>query len=633
MQREYLQLGIGDRIRVDDVPHVVIGVSGTLVRLADEAGQVQTVTMVGLLTDARFELAGAGARRVPAVEVGLEGLPPAAAEEARWWERHIIEVLHGLPPDAPPGTRPASCYDPEVRSLAAREKAKAAELAAAGRPVAASTVKHRRQRYEAAGLAGLADHRAAKRRTPAGRVDPVVVAAMEAAIAEAADDSSRTVKFIIWRTGEILARDGAGAVLPSRRTLYRLFGRLAHGKHTTGSASTRRSLAGRPEGMFGQLPVAAPGELMQIDSTPLDVMVLLDDGVPGRVDLTGMIDVATRTVTAAVLRPSARSVDASVLLARTVTPEPMRPGWTTALKMAHSVLPYERLLSVDERLEHAAARPVIVPDTIVCDHGSVFISRNFRASCRHLGITFQPAHLASGAEKPHIERAFGTLGQLFCQFVCGYLGSNPDRRGRGIEGKPLWSMLELQELLDEWLIACWQNRPHDGLRDPEHPGRMSARRRLWRDAGSGSGPDVLTAPIRVVRTSAGTVAYRELGSGPELLLITGAGASMDGWPPVFVDALAAHHKVVVFDNAGVGRTTAVSAPALLSVTAMASQTSALISTLGLRRPAVLGWSMGGMIAQALAVSHPAQVSGSSWPLPRQGPGRHCPYRPSPPYPA
>ena len=126
--------------------------------------------------------------------------------------------------------------------------------------------------------------------------------------------------------------------------------------------------------------------------------------------------------------------------------------------------------------------------------------------------------------------------------------------------------------------------------------------------GSGSGPDVLTAPVRVVRTSAGTVAYRELGSGPALLLITGGGASMDGWPPGFVDALAAHHKVVVFDNAGVGRTSAVSAPALLSITAMASQTSALISALGLHRPAVLGWSMGGMIAQALAVSHPAQVS-------------------------
>jgi pimeloyl-ACP methyl ester carboxylesterase len=126
--------------------------------------------------------------------------------------------------------------------------------------------------------------------------------------------------------------------------------------------------------------------------------------------------------------------------------------------------------------------------------------------------------------------------------------------------------------------------------------------------GSGSGPDVLTAPIRVVHTSAGTVAYRELGSGPALLLIAGADVSIDGWPPNFVDALAAHHKVVVFDNAGIGPTSAVSAPASLSITAMASQTSALISALRLHRPAVLGWSMGGMIAQALAISHPGQVS-------------------------
>jgi hypothetical protein len=119
--------------------------------------------------------------------------------------------------------------------------------------------------------------------------------------------------------------------------------------------------------MFGSLPAAAPGEVVQIDSTPLDVLVLLDDGVPGRVELTGMIDVATRVVPAAVLRPSTRSVDASVLLARALTPEPMRPGWPEALKMAHSVLPYERLLDIDARLEHAAARPVIVPDTIVID--------------------------------------------------------------------------------------------------------------------------------------------------------------------------------------------------------------------------------------------------------------------------
>lgn len=132
---------------------------------------------------------------------------------------------------------------------------------------------------------------------------------------------------------------------------------------------------------------------MQIDSTPLDVLVLLDSGVTGKVELTAMVDVATRAPTAAVLRPTMKSVDASVLPARTVTPEPMRPGWKDALSMSRSVLPHCRLVALDERLEHAAARPVIVPEVIVCDHGSVFISRNFRSSCRSEGLSPAPIKL------------------------------------------------------------------------------------------------------------------------------------------------------------------------------------------------------------------------------------------------
>jgi pimeloyl-ACP methyl ester carboxylesterase len=117
-------------------------------------------------------------------------------------------------------------------------------------------------------------------------------------------------------------------------------------------------------------------------------------------------------------------------------------------------------------------------------------------------------------------------------------------------------------------------------------------------------PDVAAAPTRLVQTSAGTVGYREVGAGKPLLLITGFSASMDDWLPSFVDTLAVHHEVIVFDNAGVGQTAPV-APS--SITAMADQTSDLISALHLHHPAVLGWSMGGMIAQALAVDHPAQV--------------------------
>ena len=160
--------------------------------LADEAGGVMAATVTGLLAEGRLDLDGAGdgRRSVPRREAGLEGLPEAMVEAARWWERHIAEVVYGLPPDAPPGKQPKPQYDPELVSLTAREKAKAGELVAAGHRVSASTLKHRRQRWEAIGLAGLVDHRAVTRAAPSGRADPQVVAAMRQAIAEAAEESS-----------------------------------------------------------------------------------------------------------------------------------------------------------------------------------------------------------------------------------------------------------------------------------------------------------------------------------------------------------------------------------------------------------------------------------------------------------
>ncbi len=467
------ELGIGDRVRFGGRDQVVIGVSGPAVRLAGTGGEVVTVTVSGLLADGDFAVLDARPRPgMPRVSV-LDGLPGEAVQEAMWWQRHIVEVLTGIPPDAEQGAVPQPEYDPAVVTLTRRERAKAAELTAAGHPVTASAIAKRRRRYQEQGLAGMVDHRARRRMPPHGRADAAVVAAMRQAIGEAADDSTRTASFVFRRTRQILAEEGEeqAGKLPSERTLYRLFGRLEAGRHTTGSARTRRSLAARPEGPFGQVTVAAPGDVMQIDSTPLDVLVRLDNGVPDRVDLTGIIDVATRTVTAAVLRPTTKAVDASVLLARTVTPEPMRPGWPEAMRMSASALPFRRMLSIDERLEHAAARPVIIPEVIVVDHGKVFISESFKASCAFLGISFQPARKATGTDKPHIERMLGSVATMFAQYVSGYAGRSAEHRGRGTEGKAVWSMPELQDLLDQWLIAEWQNRPHDGLRDPLHPGR------------------------------------------------------------------------------------------------------------------------------------------------------------------
>lgn len=117
---------------------------------------------------------------------------------------------------------------------------------------------------------------------------------------------------------------------------------------------------------------------VQIDFTPIDVMVLAADGVPVRADLTIAVDVATRTICAAVLRPvGTEAVDASLLLAKMLVPEPMRPGWADALRMSYSRLPFASLLTIDARMREAAAKPVIVPEQVVIDHGKVFMSETF----------------------------------------------------------------------------------------------------------------------------------------------------------------------------------------------------------------------------------------------------------------
>ena len=233
---------------------------------------------------------------------------------------------------------------------------------------------------------------------------------------------------------------GPGVVpLPGRTTFYKLIDAVATGRHTFGSAVTRRQTANRPQGMFTPTHAARPGEQVQIDSTPIDVLVLLDNGVPVRADLTIAVDVATRTICAAVLRPvGTKAVDAALLLARMLVPEPMRPGWSAALRMSASRLPHARLLDIDARMELAAARPVIVPDTIVIDGGKVFVSDTFTRACDRLGVSVQRARPRTPTDKAIVEATFGSINTLFCQHVAAYTGSNTDaarprrdrRRGR-----------------------------------------------------------------------------------------------------------------------------------------------------------------------------------------------------------
>ena len=169
---------------------------------------------------------------------------------------------------------------PGRTSLAGREQAKAAELSSQGWPNAASTVKHRRQRWQAEGLPGLVDKRVQRRRSPAGRAGPVRRGGDGAG--DRRGDRRLIADGVVHRLAhrEILAGQGhfgrgavAGHDVP---TVLPAVGGKAHDR-----------VGGHPPGPGGPCAVdvlqahpAAPGELMEIDSTPLDVLVLLDDGFP-----------------------------------------------------------------------------------------------------------------------------------------------------------------------------------------------------------------------------------------------------------------------------------------------------------------------------------------------------------------
>jgi pimeloyl-ACP methyl ester carboxylesterase len=129
---------------------------------------------------------------------------------------------------------------------------------------------------------------------------------------------------------------------------------------------------------------------------------------------------------------------------------------------------------------------------------------------------------------------------------------------------------------------------------------------------------IASVPVQTVHTTLGTVAYRAIGAGPALVMINGYSAPMEDWDPALVDALAQHHRVVIFDNAGIGRTQSLPAP--LTIDAMANQTGALINALHLGRADVLGWSMGTTVAQALAVLHPDEVAALALCAPYPGNG-------------
>jgi putative transposase len=100
----------------------------------------------------------------------------------------------------------------------------------------------------------------------------------------------------------------------------------------------------------------------------------------------------------------------------------------------------------------------------------VFVSDTFIRACARLGVSVQDCRPGTPTDKGIVEATFDAANTLFCQHVAGYTGSNAQLRGDRVNAEAVWTVPDLQDLLDEWLLV-WQQRPHDALRDPYFPRR------------------------------------------------------------------------------------------------------------------------------------------------------------------
>jgi 3-oxoadipate enol-lactonase len=113
-------------------------------------------------------------------------------------------------------------------------------------------------------------------------------------------------------------------------------------------------------------------------------------------------------------------------------------------------------------------------------------------------------------------------------------------------------------------------------------------------------------PVREIEVEGRRLVWRAVGEGPALLLINGYAATGEDWDPSFLAGLAQSFEVICPDNRGIGNSEL--GDAELTVDGMAADLEALLRAQEIESVAVVGWSMGGFIAQRLTARWPERVA-------------------------
>jgi pimeloyl-ACP methyl ester carboxylesterase len=115
---------------------------------------------------------------------------------------------------------------------------------------------------------------------------------------------------------------------------------------------------------------------------------------------------------------------------------------------------------------------------------------------------------------------------------------------------------------------------------------------------------IITAPTQFIETGSERYAYRRFGSGAglPLLCLQHFTGTLDNWDPAVTDPLAAEREVILFESAGIGRS---SGAVPETMAGMAAHALAFLDALSLKTCDVLGFSLGGMVAQQMVLQRPS----------------------------
>jgi len=111
--------------------------------------------------------------------------------------------------------------------------------------------------------------------------------------------------------------------------------------------------------------------------------------------------------------------------------------------------------------------------------------------------------------------------------------------------------------------------------------------------------------IPTVAVDGAQLVYRRIGKGRPLVVLNGFGATSADWDPSFLDRLTSSNELILLNNRGIGASTDDRQP--FDIAKLATDAAHIIESLDIERASVMGWSMGGFIAQALALNYADRV--------------------------